>query len=164
MNARTLLLTVFACTCALVAAPVTAAAQPAGPPAGQPPPGGPPPAGPDAIADKLIPPELIMNHQQELGIDDRQRAAIVKEVQALQSRAIELKWEMQAAIGDLAKILDAPRIDEARALAQSDKVMGIEREMKRAHLATLVRIRNLLSDAQRAKAESLRAAKPQPKP
>ncbi len=41
--------------------------------------------------------------------------------------------------------------------------MGLEREIKRAHLVALVRIRNLLTDAQRAKAEALRAPKPQPK-
>lgn len=121
---------------------------------------GPPPGPPDAIAGKLYPPELIMGHQQELGIDDKQRDAIVKEVQALQNRVVEIQWQMTAAVEELAKILDAPRIDEAKALAQADKVMGFERDVKKAHLGALIRIRNLLTDAQRAKLAALRAKQP----
>jgi Spy/CpxP family protein refolding chaperone len=111
----------------------------------------------DLIGQRLFPPELIMSHQKELGIDDRQREAIVKEVQGLQSRVVEVQWQMQAAVEELVKQLDAPRVDEARALAQADKVMGFEREVKRAHLGALIRIRNLLTDAQRAKLVTLRA-------
>ena len=111
----------------------------------------------DAIAERLFPPELIMAKQRELGIDDRQRDAIVKEIQALQTRVVELQWQMQAAVGALLELLDAPRIDEARALAAADKVMAVEREVKKLHLGTLIRIRNLLTDAQRARLATLRA-------
>jgi Spy/CpxP family protein refolding chaperone len=99
-----------------------------------------------------------MSNQRELGIDDKQRAAIVKEVQALQGKVVEIQWQMQAAVEELKKLLDEPRVDEARAVAQADKVMGFEREVKRAHLGALIRIRNLLTDAQRAKLVALRAA------
>ena len=115
---------------------------------------------PDVIAQKLYPPELIMGHQQELGIDDKQRDAIVKEVQALQNRVVEIQWQMTAAVEELGKILDAPRIDEAKALVQADKVMGFERDVKKAHLGALIRIRNVLTDAQRAKLAALRAKLP----
>jgi len=112
---------------------------------------------PDAIANRLYPPELIMGHQQELGIDDKQREAIVKEVQGLQNKVVEIQWQMQAAVEELGKLLDVSRIDEAKALAQADRVMGFEREVKRAHLTVLIRIRNVLSDAQRTKLAALRA-------
>lgn len=112
----------------------------------------------DAIAERLFPPELIMANQGELGIDARQREAIVKEVQALQSRVVEIQWQLQGATEALLKLLDAPRIDEAKAVAQADALMGLEREVKRAHLTALIRIRNLLTDTQRAKLARLRAA------
>ncbi len=119
---------------------------------------GPPPPGPDPIGSRLFPPELIMGHQQELGIDDKQRDAIIAEVQALQKSVVPIQWQMQASAQELGKVLDAPRIDEARALAQADKVMGLERDVKRTHLGALIRIRNLLTDAQRAKLAALRAS------
>jgi len=133
------------CTFALVAGAGLARAEP------------PHPSKPeDAIAARLFPPELIMQHQQELAIDDKQRAAILREVEKTQSAVLPLQWQMGAAAGELSKALDEPKLDEARVLAQADKVMDLERQLKRAHLGLLVRLRNALSDAQRAKLKELR--------
>jgi len=121
----------------------------------------PPPAPPeDPIGQKLYPPELIMAHQQELGIDDKQRDAIVKEVQNAQSTITKLSWQMQAEAERMAKLLDSPKIDEKQVLAQADKVMNIERDVKKAHLTLLVRLKNLLTDAQRQKLAQLRKQSP----
>jgi Spy/CpxP family protein refolding chaperone len=117
----------------------------------------PPKPGDDPIAARLIPPELIMSHQSELGIDDKQRNAILKEIERAQSAVLQIQWQMQSAAEGLAKLLDEPRVDEAKTLAQADKVMELERQLKRNHLGMLVRIRNLLTDAQRAKLQQIRA-------
>jgi Spy/CpxP family protein refolding chaperone len=114
----------------------------------------------DPIRDRLFPPELIMQHQAELGIDERQRGALMKEVAAFQSQIVDVQWRMTSAAEELARLLDAPRVDEARALAQADKVMALERDVKRSHLALLIRIRNLLTDAQRAQLARLRPPGP----
>ena len=116
--------------------------------------------GDDPIAARLYPPELIMKHQRELGIDDKQRDAIVAEVQKTQAQLVPLQWQMQGASEALAKLLDAPRIDEAKVLAQADKVMAIEREFKRAHLSLLIRLRNLLTESQRSRLAELRKEAP----
>jgi Spy/CpxP family protein refolding chaperone len=114
------------------------------------------PPGHDPIHDKLFPPELIMGHQQELGIDDKQREAMVKDIERTQAQVTELSWKMTAAVEELGKMLDTARVDEAKVLAQADKVMNLERDIKKAHLALLVRIKNGLTDAQRAKLVELR--------
>jgi len=129
------------------------------PKARQPQPGQPGQPGPgvDVIGNKLFPPELIMGHQQELGVDEAQRNAILKEIEKTQSQVLPLQWQMQAAMEQLAKALDAPKIDEGKTLSQADKVMDLERQVKRTHLGMLIRIRNLLTDAQKAKLADLRA-------
>jgi Spy/CpxP family protein refolding chaperone len=114
----------------------------------------------DPIRERLYPPDLIMQHQSELRIDERQRTAIAKEQAAFQSQIVDLQWKMSSATDELARLLDAPHIDEARALAQADKVMAIEHDVKRTHLALLIRVRNLLTDAQRAELAKLRAKLP----
>lgn len=119
-----------------------------------------PKPGDDPIGARLFPPELIMKHQRELAIDDKQRDTIVAEVQKTQAQIVPLQWQMQGASEAMAKLLDAPRIDEAKVLAQADKVMAIERDFKRAHLTLLIRIRNLLSEAQRSKLMELRKEAP----
>ncbi len=114
----------------------------------------------DPIAARLFSPELIMQHQRELAIDDKQRDAIVAAVQKTQAQLVPLQWQMQGATEQMAKLLDAPKLDEAKVLAQADKIMSIEREFKRAHLGLLVRIRNLLTDTQRARLAELRKEAP----
>ena len=116
--------------------------------------------GDDPIAARLFPPELIMKHQRELAIDDKQRDAIVAEVQKTQTQLVPLQWQMQGASEQMTKLLDAPKLDEAKVLAQADKMISIEREFKRAHLGLLVRLRNLLTDMQRSRLAELRKETP----
>lgn len=140
---------------AIALAAALAAAAPAG---GEAPGGGP---RPDPIAARLYPPELVMSHQRELGVDDRQRDAIIEQIEKAQSQIVKLQWQMQAASEQLVKLLDAPRVDEAQALAQAERVMTLERDLKKVHLALLIRIRNVLTDAQRARLAELRRAAPE---
>jgi Spy/CpxP family protein refolding chaperone len=114
----------------------------------------------DPIGGKLFPPELIMGHQTELRIDDRQRDSLVKELERAQAQFPRLQWQLQAATEQLSRLLDAPQIDEAKALAQASEVMKLETEIKKMHLGLLIRLRNLLSDAQRAQLQAIRRANP----
>jgi Spy/CpxP family protein refolding chaperone len=129
------------------------------PAAAEGPPSPPAPAA-DPIGSKLFPPELIMTHQAEIGLEDKQREAIVKELEKAQAQFPRLQWQLQAASEQLSKLLDAPQVDEAKALAQAGEVMKLETEIKRAHLGLLIRIRNTLSDTQRSKLQALRRASP----
>lgn len=129
-----------------------------GPPAAAEGPPSPPPQAADPIASKLFPPELIMTHQAEIGLEDKQREAILKELERAQGQFPRLQWQLQAASEQLSKLLDAPQVDEAKALAQAGEVMKLETEIKRAHLGLLIRIRNALSDTQRSKLQALRRA------
>ena len=132
-----------------------------GPPAVADGPGAPTPAqAPDPIGAKLFPPELIMAHQAEIGLEDKQREAILKELEKAQSQFPRLQWQLQAATEQLVKLLDAPQIDEGKTLAQAGEVMKLETEIKRAHLGLLIRIRNTLSDTQRSKLQAIRRAAP----
>jgi Spy/CpxP family protein refolding chaperone len=131
-----------------------------GPPAAAQVPPAPPAQAADPIAGKLFPPELIMNHQAEIGLDDKQREGILKELEKAQAQFPRLQWQLQAASQQLAKLLDESPVNEAKALAQAGEVMKLETEIKRAHLGLLIRIRNTLSDTQRSKLQALRRASP----
>jgi Spy/CpxP family protein refolding chaperone len=141
--------------CALVlldfTLPVAAQDAPKGAPSG--PHGGNPS---DPISGKVFPPELIMAHQAELGLDAGQRDAILKEIERAQAQFPRLQWQLQAATEQLSTLLEAPKIDEAKALAQAGEVMRLETEVKKMHLGLLIRIRNLLTELQRAKLQEIR--------
>ena len=111
---------------------------------------------PDPLAAHLFPPDLVMRHATEIGLDDRQRPAVKDAVIKLQASVLDLQWDLQAESEKMARLLQASPIEEAAVLAQADKIMGLEREVKRAHLSMLIRIKNLLTDTQRDKLAELR--------
>jgi len=111
---------------------------------------------PDPMAEHLFPPDLVMAHGREIGLDDRQRAAIKEAIQASQSKFLDAQWSMQEESQKLVQILQARPVDEAAVLAQADRVMSLERDVKRTHLSLLVRIKNLLTVEQQARLRELR--------
>ena len=118
------------------------------------------PGGGDPLARYLFPPELVMARQREIGLLPAQRQQISQAIGRLQARVLELQWTMQGEQEALAELLSRPQVDSAAALAVMDRVLGVEREVKRAHLVLLIQIKNVLTPEQQ---EMLRAAQ-QPGP
>ena len=110
----------------------------------------------DPLARYLVPPEMIMGHSQELNLQDKQRAAIKAEVQKAQSKFIDAQWDMKEETEKMVRLLQQTPADEARILEQADKVMALEREIKKTQLALLIRIRNVLTAEQLAKLDAIR--------
>jgi Spy/CpxP family protein refolding chaperone len=112
--------------------------------------------GEDPIAQSLFPPELVMQYHDEIALSDTQTKAIKDAIQKAQGRFLDLQWKMQSETGKLAVLLKAKPIDEPAVLAQLDRVLAQEREVKRAQISLLVRIKNVLTDAQQNKLMELR--------
>lgn len=114
----------------------------------------------DALGRLLFPPDLVMQHQQDIGLRPEQRSAITKAIQDLQTKVIDLQWKMQDQSQRLATLLQKPVVDQAAALTQLDEVLGAEREVKRAHVALLIQIKNILTADQQAKLAAARGSAP----
>lgn len=110
----------------------------------------------DPLARYLVPPDLIMAHSQELNLLEKQRAAIKAEVQKAQSKFIDLQWDMKEETEKMVRFLQQTPADETKILEQADKVMSMEREIKKTQLSLLIRIRNTLSAEQMAKLDEIR--------
>ena len=114
----------------------------------------------DPLARVLFPPELVMQHQQDIALRADQRATITKSIQDFQAKVVDLQWRMQEQTHRLATLLDKPAVDQVAALAQVDELLGVEREVKRAHITLLIQIKNTLSAEQQAKLAATRGAAP----
>jgi Spy/CpxP family protein refolding chaperone len=97
-----------------------------------------------------------MAHQQDIELTAAQRDAITKDMSETQKKVLELRWGLDEKSEELEKLLAADKIDESAALARAAAVLDVEREIKQTHLALLIRIKNLLTPAQRAKLSELR--------
>jgi Spy/CpxP family protein refolding chaperone len=112
----------------------------------------------DPFQGALFPPELVMRHAEEIGLDEAQRLAIKEAVQEVQPLFLDRQFELQSEVGRLRKQIAPAEIDEEQALATLDRVLALEREIKRAQVGLLVRIKNLLRPEQQQRLAALRDA------
>ena len=105
----------------------------------------------DPLSRDLFAPDLVMAYQEEIGLDSQQRQAIDAVILETQQKVLEVKWDLQQASERLNANLRAQPIDEAAVLAQADRVLELERLVKRAQLSLLVRVKNLLRPEQQSR-------------
>ena len=110
----------------------------------------------DPLSELLFPPELVMARQNAIGLSDAQKTYLRAEVLKAQMRFTELQWQLQDAMEGLIGLLKQSKVDEAQVSAQLDKVLSSEREIKRAQISLLVRIKNNLTEEQQHRLQALR--------
>jgi len=110
----------------------------------------------DPIAQNLFPPELVMKYRQEINLDDAQSKAIKEAIQKAQAKFLDMQWDMQSESQKLVQLLKARPVDENAVQAQVDHVLDREREIKKAQISLLVRIKNQLTEEQQNKLMELR--------
>jgi Spy/CpxP family protein refolding chaperone len=119
---------------------------------------------PDPFGRLLYPPELVMQHQGEIGLTDAQRAEIQKAAITAQYKFVDMQWKMSAEMEKLTNLLAATPIDEAQALQQLDRILAAERDVKQAQIGLLIRIKNTLTRDQQERLDRLRQPSGAPKP
>jgi len=125
-------------------------------PAPAPEPRGPQP-GPDPLGQSFFPPELVIQNQQAIGLTEEQRTYFRTEIRDAQLKFTDLQWKLQDEVEKMLSVVKQPHVDEQQALAQLERVLSAEREIKRAQIALLVHIKNKLTSEQQAKLEDIRA-------
>ena len=138
---------------AFVLSASTLAAQ--GAPQGQ---RGPGPAG-DDWGRNFFPPEMVMQHQSEIGLQDAQRAALSSAIQQAQAKFMDMQWKLSAEGEKMGRLLQGARVDETQVLEEVDRILALEREIKKAQISLMVRIKNTLTAAQQSKLAEIRDRK-----
>jgi len=110
----------------------------------------------DPLADTMFPPDMIMQHQRELGLTDEQKTFMRTEINRAMTRFNELQWQEQDLMEALHATMKAPQINEQQAMAQLDRVLDTEREIKRLHFGLNIAIKNKLTSEQQMKLQSMR--------
>jgi Spy/CpxP family protein refolding chaperone len=113
------------------------------------------PARPVRLEGVLFNPELVLRHGLELGLDQAQMEAIHEVMQKAQENFATLQGNLQREVIALNEFLQQTSPDEKKALAQLDKVLDAEREIKRAHLSLVLSIRGKLTPDQQARVRDM---------
>jgi len=114
------------------------------------------PPNPDPLADVMFPPDLIMSRARQLGLTDEQKAFMRGEIQRTMTSFNELQWKLQDEMEVFHETLKSSQVNEQQALAELNKVLDIEREIKRLHIGMGVRIKNHLTPEQQGQLQRMR--------
>jgi len=116
------------------------------------------PDGANTVGKNLYAPEFVIAHQEAIGLTDQQRTAIQNAVATIQSKAvIDAQFKLAAATERLNVLLSKPNVDEAEVLQRIDEMLALEREVKRAQMTLLVRVKNQLTPQQQKQLDKLRS-------
>lgn len=115
-------------------------------------------AGAEPVDDFLFPPELIVRAQDEVKLNDVQRQQLREETEKVEARASELQRQMKEANDAFVALMRPARVETAAALAQLDRLLDAEREMKRTQIRFMLAVKNTLTPEQQAKLTAFRKA------
>ena len=104
--------------------------------------------GGDVFKGKLFPPNIVLEHQDELGLTKEQFTAIRAAVVEVQSNVAEYEWDLRIAYQEIMAELDNSPVESDKVLELIDKVLAAENKVKKLQVAMLVELRNLLTDEQ----------------
>jgi Spy/CpxP family protein refolding chaperone len=77
-----------------------------------------------------------------------------------EGRFIDLQFKMSGEGERLQRLLQSSSVDEERVLDQVDRVLTLEREIKRAQLSLMIRVKNQLTEQQQVMLNRLRGQRP----
>jgi Spy/CpxP family protein refolding chaperone len=104
----------------------------------------------DVFKGKLFPPNVILEHQDQLNLSKEQFTAIRAAVVEVQGNVAEHEWDLREAYQKAMADLDESPVDEDKVLENIEAVLRAENEVKKLQVTMLIRLRNLLTDEQMA--------------
>jgi Spy/CpxP family protein refolding chaperone len=102
----------------------------------------------DVFKGKLFAPNIILEHQDELGLTKEQFTAIKTAVVEVQASIAGHEWDLREAYQQTLASLDETPIDEEQVLKNVEKALLAENQVKQLQVRMLIRLRKLLTPEQ----------------
>jgi Spy/CpxP family protein refolding chaperone len=115
--------------------------------------------GADSFRKNFYAPEMIMKNQSELNLSEEQRKHIIAASQDAQKNFTEWEWALKAENDKLKTMTATPKVDEAACLAQMEKILALEKQIKIQRMKMLISIKNKLNAEQMKKLDEIKASR-----
>ena len=102
------------------------------------------------IKQGFFPPEMVMQNQQKIGLTPSQQQYISNEMQRTQATFNKLQWSLHREMEQMHTLTKGSKINETVALNQLEKILALERQIKKQQLTLMIRIKNKLTNQQKA--------------
>lgn len=96
----------------------------------------------------FLEPELVMQNQRTLKLTAEQKDTIKAAIQTAQTAFTDAQWQLLDEMETMKELVKPDRTDEEQVLAQLEKILDLERQIKRAQISLLMRIKNTLTPEQ----------------
>lgn len=106
--------------------------------------------------NQLYPMDIVMKYRKEIQLEEKKVDKIKTLYNEQMAEFNSLKWDLDAEISQLNKMLLPSKIDPAASKKQLDQVLAIEKELKKIKMGLLIAIKNELSEDQQNKLQELR--------
>ena|ERR1700752_2269330 len=113
------------------------------------------PPNPDPLAHLMFPPDMIMGHARELNLTEEQKTFMRSEIQKTMTSFQDLQWKLQDQMEQLHETMKSTSVNEQQALAQLEKVLDIERDIKRLHFGLALKLKNRLTPEQQEQLQKM---------
>jgi len=118
----------------------------------------------DPLEEKLIGsfflPEQVRSQAGILGLTDGQKTTLSEANDAAEGKVSRLKEQLQAEADKFTELAKQPRLDEKALVAQADKILDVDREVKHEQLRLLILIKNTLTAEQQATLNGIKSLDP----
>jgi Spy/CpxP family protein refolding chaperone len=101
-----------------------------------------------------------MRYQQGITLQDAQRTRIIAEMSQAQAKFTEIQWTMSGEEEKLERLLQEPAPGEQAVIAQMDRILSLEQNLKRTQMVLLVRVKNILTPEQQTTLSRLQRGVP----
>jgi Spy/CpxP family protein refolding chaperone len=105
----------------------------------------------DPFAGAFFPPDLVLLARDRIALTQKQQDTLRERMEKTQPRSDELRAKLERENAALTALAKKEHIEEKLILAQLDKVIEVERELRQLHVGLAVGVKNLLTPEQQAK-------------
>lgn len=113
----------------------------------------------DVLEELVPPPRMLLRHQEELGLTEKQKKELKKVVKDAQAASLDLEFKVEEEASKLAAMIGAEKVDIPKSLKQADALMAAENALKRVKLEMMLKTKMLLTPAQLKKIQAFREQK-----
>ena len=111
---------------------------------------------PDPIQANFYPPELVRMAVPSLGLTEQQQADLSDAAERVEPHIARTSKLLQDETKKLSEMTKPDKLDEEAVMQQGEKVLSLERDLRRANLELLIKIKSLLTPEQQTKLRDLR--------
>lgn len=118
----------------------------------------------DPMKRALVEPIMALQYAPEIGLTHAQRIQIQDELDEARMKFAKLEERLQSETRTMFELLERPGVSDGEALAQLDRILELEKQIKQVNLLCSLHVRAQLRPEQRAKLQLLPVPPPPPPP